>query len=147
VTRSDRQVRGRDVRRAQRWSAILLASVALLFAACSESTTSAAPLVLCVVPLAVTVTELESTPRYRWAPACGATYLEVTSGDGGAVLWIVRGDSGKIAPGVRYGQVPQGYSSRLGPDPLVRGRSYRVRVGIMVEENSFAIFGEQEFVY
>jgi hypothetical protein len=102
--------------------------------------------VLCVVPLAVTVSDA-SAPAYRWAPACGATYLEVTSADRAAVLWIVRGDSGKIGPGIRYGEPPPGYTSRFGPLPLVRGTTYLVRVGIMIEEDSFAIFGEREFVY
>lgn len=104
------------------------------------------PLVLCVVPLTVTVSGANA-PTYRWAPACGATYLEVTSPDRSQVLWIVRGDSGKIGPGVQYGQAPAGYTSRFGPLPLVRGTTYLVRVGIMIEEDSFAVFGEREFVY
>ncbi|MGQ0765651.1 MAG: hypothetical protein ACT4OZ_08295 [Gemmatimonadota bacterium] len=120
----------------------------LLLPGCSDNRPSEppAPLVLCVVPLTVSVTG-SAAPVYRWAPPCGATYLEVTNPDRSQVLWIVQGDSGKIAPGVTYGVAPPAYTSRFGPLPLERGRSYMVRVGIMIEEDSFAIFGEREFTY
>lgn len=125
-----------------------LAAGLLLLQSCGGATAPDSParLVLCVVPLAVTVNGANA-PTYRWEPACGATYLEVTSPDRSQVLWIVRGDSGKIAPGIQYGLPPAGYTSRFGPLPLVRGTTYLVRVGIMIEEDSFAIFGERAFVY
>lgn len=84
-------------------------------------------------------------PRFSWTPACGATYLEVTTPDRAQVFWAVQGDTGKVAPGVTYGVDPPAYRSTFGPFPLVPGSAYVVRVGIMVEEASFAIFGEQAF--
>lgn len=85
-------------------------------------------------------------PRFTWTPSCGATYLEVVSVTGQQVMWIVQGDTGKVGPGVTYGIAPPAYEARFGPVPLIAGSSYAVRVGIMVDENSFAIFGEQAFV-
>lgn len=57
----------------------------------------------------------------------------------------MQGDTGRVAPGVTYGVAPGGYESRLGPFPLEPGRSYAVRVGVMVEEDSFFIMGEGVF--
>jgi len=113
---------------------------------CRDGTASPVGLTLCAVPLTVTVTP-GSVPVYRWTPACGATYLEVTTPNRQQVFWVVQGDTGKFGPGVRYGVVPPAYSSRLGPLPLTRGATYLVRVGIMIEEDSFATLGEGSFVY
>lgn len=85
-------------------------------------------------------------PRFTWTPRCGATYLEVTTANRQQVMWSVQGDTGRVAPGVVYGVVPPTYRSTFGPLALVRGMTYQVRVGIMVDENSFAIFGEHTFV-
>ena len=116
--------------------------------ACAKESTSAPivpGLVICHQPMTVQV-DVARGPRFAWTPSCGATYLEVTQSDQQQVMWIVRGDTGKVAPGVTYGVAPPAYESRLGPAPLVPGASYIIRVGIMVDENSFAIFGEQAFV-
>jgi hypothetical protein len=123
-----------------------VAALLLLTAACRDSVTPPSGLTLCAVPLTVTVTP-DATPVFRWSPPCGATYLEVTTPNRQQVFWIVQGDTGKVAPGVRYGVAPPAYSSRLGPLPLTRGTSYLVRVGIMIEEDSFATLGEGAFVY
>lgn len=123
------------------------AALLALVAGCSEGTTPPpAGLTLCAVPLTVTVAAGD-TPTFRWSPPCGATYLEVTTPNRQQVVWIVQGDTGKVAPGVRYGVAPPAYTSRLGPLPLVRGSAYLVRVGIMIDEDSFATFGEGAFVY
>lgn len=103
-------------------------------------------LTLCAVPLAVQVTS-GAQPTFRWTPPCGATYLEVTSPNRQQVFWIVRGDTGKIAPGVRYGIAPPAFASRFGPLPLTTGAQYLVRIGIMVDEDSFFTFGEESFTY
>jgi hypothetical protein len=102
-------------------------------------------LVLCHQAIQVDV-NVSQGPRFSWSPGCGATYLEVTSPDRSRVYWAVQGDTGKIAPGVTYGVNPPAFESRFGPFPLEVGTPYMVRVGIMVEEASFAIFGEQSFV-
>lgn len=102
-------------------------------------------LVLCEPPLLVRASTTAQGPRFSWAPGCGATYLEVTSPDHQRVYWIVQGDTGKIAPGVVYGVQPPAYQSRLGPHPLVPGERYAIRVGLMVEEESFFIVGEGQF--
>jgi hypothetical protein len=102
-------------------------------------------LVICHQAMAVQV-DLSRGPRFTWTPSCGATYLEVTTADRQQVMWIVQGDTGKVAPGVTYGVAPPAYESRFGPVPLVAGATYAIRVGIMVDENSFVIFGEQSFV-
>lgn len=100
---------------------------------------------LCTPPVQVSADTRAAAPRFSWSPTCGATYLEVTSPDGQEVFWIVQGDTGKIAPGVTYGIAPPAYESRFGPVPLDPGRRYLVRIGLMVEENSFAVVGEQTF--
>jgi hypothetical protein len=100
-----------------------------------------------VVPLAVAVVGRAGVgPEYRWSPGCAATYLEVATPDRRQVMWMLRGDPARVGPGVRYGVVPSGMVSDYGPDPLIGGARYLVRVGIMIDENSFAIFGEREFV-
>ena len=106
------------------------------------------PLVICYQPLVVT-TELTAPGgrRISWSPSCGATYLEVTSADHRQVFWSVQGDTGRMAPGVTYGSAPGTYSSRFGPYPLEVGKSYAARVGVMVDEDSFYIFGEGVFVH
>ena len=101
-------------------------------------------LVTCVPPLDVRVDPLVG-PRIAWSPSCGATYLEVSSPDNLETFWIVRGDTGKIAPGVTYGVAPPDYTSRFGPLPLVAGQWYSVRVGVMVDEDSYALVGEGVF--
>ncbi len=129
-------------------SALLLGLCAVLgAAACKES--SAPPptgLTLCAVPLDVQVTT-GSVPTYRWTPPCGATYLEVTSPNRQQVFWIVRGDTGKFGPGVRHGIAPPAFSTRFGPLPLTPGSQYLVRIGIMVDEDSFFTWGEGSFTY
>ena len=95
--------------------------------------------------MAVTA-DVSRGPQFRWTPACGATYMEVTSADKQQVLWAVRVDTGKIAPGVIYGSSPPASELLFGPLPLVAGTAYLARVGIRVQENSFAIFGEGAFV-
>lgn len=101
-------------------------------------------LVTCTPPITVTV-DAGAVPRIGWSPTCGATYLEVTSPDHQQVYWIIQGDTGKIAPGVLYGVDPPDYTSRFGPLPLERGAWYVVRVGVMVDENSYAEIGEGLF--
>lgn len=130
-----------------RWNPALTL-IAFLVASCRDSTAVVKveePLTLCIPPLTVTVEETSSEPRLSWSPRCGATYLEVTSPDYQEVFWIVQGDSGKIAPGVRYGVNPPAYTSRFGPTPLLRGTQYTVRVGVMVEEDSYFVVGEGTF--
>lgn len=133
-----------------RWArgAGLLGMLGGVAVACSGES-AAAPivpgLVICHQPMTVQV-DVARGPRFAWTPGCGATYLEVTRADQPEVMWVVRGDTGKVAPGVTYGVAPPAYESRLGPLPLVPGVSYLIRVGIMVDEDSFAIFGEQGFV-
>jgi hypothetical protein len=124
------------------------AFIALVMLACRDSSAPApAPgLTLCAVPLTVSVTS-GTTPVYRWTPPCGATYLEVTSPDRQHVFWIVRGDTGKFGPGVQYGVAPSAFTTRFGPLPLTVGASYLVRIGIMVDEDSFFTFGEGSFTY
>lgn len=125
----------------------LLLAVAVALACSGDATDPpvAPGLVICHQPMTVQV-DPSRGPRFSWTPGCGATYLEVTTADRTQVMWIVRGDTGKVAPGVTYGVAPPAYESRFGPVPLVPGRSYAARVGIMVDENSFVIFGEQDFV-
>ena len=130
---------------------MLLAGAALLagvMVGCRDSSapTPAPGLTLCAVPLTVSVTS-GATPVYRWAPPCGATYLEVTSSNRQQVFWIVRGDTGKFGPGVQHGVAPPAFTTRFGPIPLTVGASYLVRVGIMVDEDSFFTFGEGSFTY
>lgn len=116
-------------------------------AGCRDSSAPAPTgLTLCAVPLDVQVTP-GVVPTYRWTPPCGATYLEVTSPNRQQVFWIVRGDTGKFGPGVRYGIAPPAYTSRFGPLPLSSGAQYLVRIGIMVDEDSFFTFGEGSFTY
>lgn len=86
-------------------------------------------------------------PTFAWTPACGATYLEVTSPDRGTVYWIVKADTGRFPPPVRYGVVPDGMLQDYGPFPLTSGQMYLVRLGLLVDENSFATIGEQLFSY
>ena len=118
----------------------------LASSSCGRPSEPPSGLTLCAVPLTVTVLGGE-TPTYRWAPRCGATYLEVTTENRQQVFWVVQGDTGKFGPGVRHGVAPPAFTSRLGPLPLARGGTYLVRVGIMVDENSFFTFGEGAFVY
>lgn len=101
-------------------------------------------LVTCVPSLDVRV-DTQGGPRISWSPACGATYLEVSSPDNLETYWIIRGDTGKIAPGVTYGVTPPDYNSRFGPVPLAVGQWYAVRVGVMVDEDSYALVGEGVF--
>lgn len=103
------------------------------------------PLVLCGVQVAVSVTG-GTTPTFSWTPGCGATYFEVVTADGREVTWIVQGDTGKIASGVLYGVAPAAYASRYGPVPLRVGTPYRARVGTMIDEDSFAVWGDGLFV-
>lgn len=127
---------------------VSVALLAIAFGACRESAgveREVRPLTLCIPPLTVITEATSSGPRFSWSPRCGATYIEVTSPDYQQVFWIVQGDTGKVAPGVTYGVNPPAYESRFGPHPLVPGTPYTVRVGAMVEENSFFIMGEGSF--
>jgi hypothetical protein len=103
------------------------------------------PLILCGVPVVVSASGGVS-PTFFWTPGCGATYFEVATADGKEVTWIVQGDTGKIAPGIVYGTAPPAFASRYGPFPLRAGASYRARVGTMIDEDSFAVWGEVLFV-
>jgi hypothetical protein len=102
------------------------------------------PLVTCTPPLNVQV-DPRGGPRISWSPGCGATYLEVSSPDNLQTFWIIRGDTGKIAPGVTYGVDPPDYTTHFGPLPLEQGAWYAVRVGVMVDEDSYALVGEGVF--
>ncbi|MFN8571302.1 MAG: hypothetical protein U0132_04540 [Gemmatimonadaceae bacterium] len=119
----------------------------LLLLACTDS---AAPtpklLVLCSSQVQLTVGK-RLPPTFAWTPACGATYLEVTSPDRGTVYWIVKADTGRFPPPVRYGVTPPGMVLDFGPMPLTNGQMYLVRLGLIVDENSFATIGEQLFAY
>ena len=116
--------------------------------ACGEATTPAPahprPLVTCTAPLNVQV-DSRAGPRITWSPACGATYLEVSSLDNRQTFWIIRGDTGKMASGVTYGVNPPDYAARVGPLPLEPGQWYGVRLGVMVDEESYALVGEGVF--
>lgn len=116
--------------------------------ACAEATppvpARSPALVTCLPPLDVKV-DTAGGPRISWSPACGATYLEVSSPDNLETFWIIRGDTGKIAPGVTYGVAPPDYASRFGPRALAAGEWYTVRVGVMVDEDSYALVGEGRF--
>lgn len=120
----------------------------LSVAACGEATQPAPahpkPLVTCTAPLDVQV-DPRAGPRITWSPSCGATYLEVSSLDNRQTFWIIRGDTGKIASGVTYGVNPPDYAPRIGPLPLEPGQWYGVRLGIMVDEESYALVGEGVF--
>lgn len=123
-----------------------LLALVLTSVACGSPSEPARPgLVLCEPPVVVTTTATAQGPRFSWSPACGATYLEVTSLDHQQVYWIVQGDTGKIGPGVTYGVEPPAYGSRLGPNALEVGGRYAIRLGLMVEEESFFIVGEGAF--
>lgn len=124
----------------------MLGAALLAAAACRDPAAAPNGLTLCAVPLTITVTS-GATPVFRWNPRCGATYLEVTTPNRQQVFWVVQGDTGKFAPGVRLGEVPPAFTSRLGPLPLTRGVIYLVRVGIIIEGDSFATLGEGSFVY
>jgi hypothetical protein len=102
------------------------------------------PLVTCIPPMDIAI-DVAGGPRFTWRPACGATYLEVSSPDNLVTSWIVQGDTGKIGPGVVYGVDPPTYESRFGPLPLESGQWYVVRVGVMVDDNSYALVGERRF--
>lgn len=138
----------RGARRSFVASAGLLGLCAALGAAACRDASAPRPtgLTLCAVPLDVQVTP-GAVPTYRWTPPCGATYLEVTSPNRQQVFWIVRGDTGKFGPGVRHGIAPPAFATRFGPIPLTPGAQYLVRIGIMVDEDSFFTFGEGSFTY
>lgn len=139
------------MRRSRRLRAAPAALLGLCFvlgaAGCKDaSAPHPAGLTLCAVPLDVQVTT-GTVPTYRWTPPCGATYLEVTSSNRQQVFWIVRGDTGKFGPGVRHGIAPPAFTTRFGPLPLTPGDQYLVRIGIMVDEDSFFTWGEGSFTY
>ncbi len=104
-------------------------------------------LVTCVAPVVLLTERIGAggEPRFNWSPPCGATYLEVSTPDHQTSFWIIQGDTGKIAPGVTYGVAPPDYSARYGPLPLVSGARYVVRLGVMIDENSYAVVGEGAF--
>lgn len=122
----------------------VLTSAALL--SCASPVEPPALLVHCSGQLAITVGK--SLPQtFEWLPRCGATYLEVTSADGQAVYWIVQADTGRFPSPVRLGITPRGMRTVFGPEPFSSGGSYLVRVGLLVDENSFVVIGEQAFSY
>ena len=122
----------------------LAACTTVLSCTTSTDPTPARPLVLCSSQVAITVGK--SLPQtVAWLPRCGATYLEVTSPDGQTVYWIVQSDTGRFPPPVRYGITPDGMRSAFGPVPLRQGQPYLVRLGLIIDENSFAVIGEQLF--
>jgi hypothetical protein len=92
------------------------------------------------------ITVGKSLPQtFAWLPRCGATYLEVTSPDRQTVYWIVQADTGRFPPPVRFGITPEGMRSAFGPEPLLQGQAYLIRLGLIIDENSFAVIGEQTF--
>jgi len=124
----------------------LLAIAAAL--GCRNATESAQPplLITCANQVTVAVTA-GTVPSFSWSPRCGATYLEVTSPDGLNVYWVMRADTGRFAPPVRYAEVPPAMRNVFEPVALRSGMTYKVRLGLIVEEDSFALIGEKEFVY
>lgn len=101
-------------------------------------------LILCSSAVTISVSQ-RASPAFSWTPRCGATYLEVTSANRQVVYWIVKADTGRFPPPVSFGIAPPGMLTVFGPQPLPSGSPYLVRLGLLVDENSFVVIGEQPF--
>lgn len=136
------------IRRASVIRSVVCLTTAALIGSCADpSTTSPSRLlVLCSSQVQLGVGK-SLPPTFAWTPTCGATYLEVTSPDRATVYWIVQADTGKFASPVVYGVTPPGMRSAFGPEALVKGSQYLVRLGLIIDENSFATIGESLFPY
>lgn len=70
---------------------------------------------------------------FTWSPACGVAFLEVYPAEGGGALWTVYAEAGTgptnpIRSGIRYGMTPSQGMTVAGPQSLVRGTEYAMRV-------------------
>ena len=68
-----------------------------------------------------------TTPEFSWTPRCTLFFVLVEPVGGGAGRWEVESEGGnRIAPGVRYGEVPKGAKQFQAPAALIRGRTYEI---------------------
>jgi hypothetical protein len=87
-------------------------------------------------------------PTFRWSPRCGVSFLEVYPEAGGSALWTVYADSGRgpenpIASGVQYGVTPARAQTVGGPEPLLSGIAYTVRVSrLLCEQGVLCILSD-----
>jgi hypothetical protein len=75
-----------------------------------------------------------TAPLFSWAPPCGVSSLSVetvppaTRGNVETVWAFSVPENVPVGPGIRYGHAPDRANVWFAAQPLVAGRSYRVRV-------------------
>ena len=98
--------------------------------ACDGDDPSSANLEPCDGPVEISVSS-GTEPRFTWSPACTLFFLNVEPAESGGDIWGVISDGENvIAPGVRYGVVPEGaeqFTDESVPE-LVEDSTYKVVV-------------------
>ena len=133
-----------------RFMPLLVTSAALLGAVgCDGDDAQSAELEPCDGPVEIHVSS-GTTPRFSWSPACTLFFLNVEPAESGHDLWTVISDGENvIAPGVRYGVVPEG-ARALGEEPpaeLSADSTYKVVVAYFTGpgEQDGELAGIEEF--
>ena len=109
---------------------VMAALMALGFSACSDP--DAPELVSCPAKVTMSVTLIDTTPRFDWTPRCGVSALEASSGPSVVLQyseWRLEADGAVIVPPVTLGVVPPGVRSS-GFLPLLPRVQYRVDIFI-----------------
>jgi hypothetical protein len=113
------------MRRVARRSASVLPLVTIAVACSGES---AAPLTPCDGPVAVSASH-GTVPTLRWSPACLASRLVVNPlppSQGFGWHWAVTAETELVAPGVQFGELPEGTSEDHQAWPLEEDEVYTV---------------------
>lgn len=133
------------VRRQQAVSALVLAVLAMAAVACSDDDATGSSLPECSSSVNLTVTG-GNQPVFSWTPECRLFSVGVELTSTGEDQWLVVSESGEntIAPGVRYGQTPEGATQAIAPRNLIPGETYIV-VAISVVSNIQGLAGSAEF--
>jgi hypothetical protein len=124
-------------------SALVFVTCAAALSACSGSSpTEPGPLTACGGPVTVSVSA-GTTPTFTWTPSCSvfAVLVEDVSSD----TWYLFKQGGGIAPGVRYGVVPQGAVQDAPAIPLQAGRAYEAILFSGTTQDTMTLIARRTF--
>lgn len=122
--------------------ALVIVAAAAAFSACGKSPTTPSELTACTGNVTLSVSS-GTTPTFTWTPACNvfAVLVEGVAGD----TWYVFKNGGGIAPGVRYGVLPQGAIQLDPTEPLLTGKTYDAILFSGTTENNMQLIALRTF--
>ena len=98
----------------------------------------------CSAPLTIEVSD-EAAPLFTWTPA-ECPIFEIVVEESSILLWVIRspGLTNVIESPIRYG-APDPSGGATDAEPLVGGRTYRVRIWRIQDDGEVMLAGERTF--